>query len=425
MKESLLHFVWQYLHFNVKNLSTSSGSELTIIKQGNYQHNSGPDFENCQVMIDDIRLVGNIEIHVNSSDWNKHKHQYDPAYDTVILHVVWNHDLAVKNSQGDEIPVLELNGRVPQSLFSRYDRLINSKNDILCHEEIGQLPRLRKLELIDKAASLRLKQKSDIILSRLVDNENDWEETAYQTLLQYFGFKVNNEVFLRLAQTLPYKLIKKHIDQPLQVEALLFGVAGFLKDESDPYAVELRQEYKFLAAKYQITEMEIPKQQWRFLRLRPANFPTVRIAQLASILSTISNLFSFLINEKSTALKVDAFRKSVSTYWQKHYDFGKVYKKEDSHMMGKKSIENLFINSVAPLLAAYSRHVNQDSYMQQALDLLEDIKPEKNKIIKLWEDNGFRLSSALDSQGLIMQYNHYCLEKRCLECVAGTYIIRS
>ncbi|MEL6558064.1 MAG: DUF2851 family protein [Bacteroidota bacterium] len=425
MKESLLHFIWQYLHFNVKNLSTYSGSELTIIKQGNYQHNSGPDFENCQIMIDNIRLVGNIEIHVNSSDWNKHKHQHDPAYDTVILHVVWNHDQDVLNSKGNEIPVLELNGRVPQSLFSRYERLISNRNDILCHDEIEQLPRIRKLELIDKAVSLRLEQKSNIILGRLAENKNDWEETAYQTLLQYFGFNVNNEAFLRLAQTLPYKLIKKHVDQPMQVEALLFGVAGFLHDESDQYAVELRQEYEFLATKYQIIGREIPKQQWKFLRLRPANFPTVRIAQLASILSAVSNLFSFLINEKSTAVKVDAFRKSVSAYWQKHYDFGKEYKKAGSYMMGRKSIENLFVNTVAPLLAAYAVYLNQESYMRQALELLEDIKPEQNKITRLWEDNGFRLSSALDSQGLIMQYNHFCLEKRCLECVAGTFIIRN
>lgn len=424
MKESLLHFIWQYLHFDVKNLTTTSGSDLAVIRQGNYQHNSGPDFENCQVMIDGIRLVGNIEIHVSSSEWNKHKHQNDPAYDTVILHVVWNHDLEVLNSQGNQIPVLELKGRVPLSLFDRYEKLINSRNDLLCQEEISQIPRLRKFELIDKAVSLRLKQKSELILTRLSENDGDWEETAYQTLLQYFGFKVNNEAFLRLAQTLPYKVVKKHIDQPLQVEALLFGVAGFLHSASDQHTVELKEEYNFLAAKYQIKGKEIPLQQWKFLRLRPANFPTVRIAQLAVILSSVSNLFSFLTDDESTGVKAEAFRKEVSTYWQKHYDFGKTYKKEGSHMMGRQSIENLFINTVAPILAAYSGYLNQERYMQQALEILEDIKPEKNKITRLWENNGFRLSSALDSQGLIMQYNHFCLEKRCLECVAGTFIIR-
>lgn len=424
MKESLLHFVWQYLHFNVKNLVTESGEELQILKQGNYQHNSGPDFENCQVLIEGITLVGNIEIHVKSSDWNLHKHEHDPAYNNVILHVVWEHDQDVKDSRGHKLPVLVLKGRVKPDLFTRYEKLVNGKSDIMCHEEIQSLPRIRKFELIDKAVSLRLQMKSDLVLESLNLNDGDWEETAYQLLLQHFGFKVNNDAFLSLANALPYKLIKKHLDHPFQVEALLYGVAGFLNEGEDPYLLKLKQEYHFLSKKYQLDDQTLSKQEWKFLRLRPANFPTVRLAQLTSFLTTTHNLFSLLISEESPAKMVETFRQPLPAYWQQHYNFGKEYAQKSTSKIGLQSIENLIINAITPLLAAYSRYVKQELYMERAIELLENLKPENNKITRKWNELGFKTASAFDSQGLIMQYNEFCLQKRCLECIAGTHIIK-
>ncbi|MEO1255927.1 MAG: DUF2851 family protein [Bacteroidota bacterium] len=424
MKETLLHFVWQYLHFNIRNLFTESGDELQIIRQGNYQHDAGPDFENCQVVIDGIKLVGNIEIHVKSSDWMLHKHHQNPAFDTVILHVVWDHDREIVNSKGNQIPVLVLKGRVKPDLFTRYEKLINGKSDILCSDEIVDLPKIRKFELIDKAVSSRLQQKSSVILNRLETNQGDWEETAYQTLLQYFGFKVNNDSFLSLAQKLPYKVIKKHLDQPEQVEALLFGVAGFLREDGDQHMLALYQEYNFLAKKYQLSGKELSPQQWRFLRLRPANFPTVRIAQLVSLLTSVNNLFSFLIDDQPLNEKRGRFRQQQPEYWRHHYHFGKRYLNKTTKTIGKQSVESLLINVVTPIMAAYSRYLNQEIYMNRAIDLLESLQPENNKITRQWEDLGFVNGSAFDSQGLIMHYNEFCLEKRCLRCIAGTHIIK-
>lgn len=424
MKESFLHFVWQYLHFDVRNLVLESGEPLQIIKQGNYQTNAGPDFENCEVRIGDIRMLGNIEIHLRSSDWKQHQHHTDPTYNNVILHVVWEHDVEVADSAGHRLPVLTLKDRITESVMDNYDRLLQSKHDILCADHITGLSELKKVEWLDKAILSRMQDKANRELVRLQQNGGDWEEIAYQLLLRNCGFKVNSEAFVSLAEALPFKIVKKHINQPLQLEALFYGQAGFLHNPVDAYGEQLQQEHHFLRHKYSLSAVAKGQHGWKFLRSRPANFPTVRIAQVIATLQQMPNLFDSLIADTELSERYRQFRNPVSDYWQLHYDFGKAYQVRNMAKMGKQSVDRLLINTIVPLLAAYSRYSSQQHLMDRAVLLMEQLKPEDNFIIRKWNAVNVQARNALDSQALIMQYNTMCSLKKCLECTIGTQLVR-
>ncbi|MGB3467222.1 MAG: DUF2851 family protein [Cyclobacteriaceae bacterium] len=423
MKESLLHFIWQYLHLNVKGLSVESGESLQIIRQGNYQQNAGPDFENCRLVIDDVTLIGNIEIHVRSSDWYLHRHEHDPAYNNVILHVVWEHDREVVDSNGHQLPVLTLKGRVKPGIIGRYEDLLSGKKEILCQHAIQGIPEIKLFEMIDRAVALRLEAKSARVTQMYHANNEDWEETSYQLLLENFGFKVNSFAFQHLGRKLPYAILKKHLDHPQQLEALLFGMAGFLHDSQETYQRELKAEYDFLAAKYQLADKEMALQEWKFLRLRPANFPTVRLAQLTAFLSSVTNLFGFLTAERPVRELMAQLRQAPGSYWQEHYNFGKKYEHKANARIGKQSVENICINTITPLCVAYGKYLNDETWMSRALRMLESLTPENNRIIRKWQNTGVKVASAHDSQGLIMQFNEFCLKKKCLHCAIGNTII--
>jgi hypothetical protein len=278
--------------------------------------------------------------------------------------------------------------------------------------------------MLDKALMQRLETKAGHVQARLERNHFNWEETAYQMLCANFGFKVNAEPFEQLAQSLPYKYLLKHADQPLQVEALLFGQAGFLADNlNDTYFLLLKREHSLLRTKYTLAAHELNKAQWRFLRLRPANFPTLRIAQLAALLCTQKNIFSKLVESTTFRALQKVFIATQSTYWQHHYRFDKAVE-ETVPPLGAMSVSNIMINTVVPLLVAYGKAKDEQHYIDRAIDILQHLATEENAIIRSWQTLSVKSSSAADSQALIELYNGFCLKRRCLDCNIGFTILQ-
>lgn len=424
MSESFLHYIWKYQYFRKNNFVTTHGDSVQIFSTGMYNTNSGPDFLNARVKVGEMQWVGNIEIHVNASGWVSHKHDYDPAYENVVLHVVWKNDREVKRMDGSTIPTIELKDRVEERLIFEYKKLVNSISPVPCESNFGLVPPIVRIGALDSALTVRLQAKATEVLAVLDRNKNDWEETCYQLLSRNFGFKVNAAPFFQLAQTLPYKILRKHIDKPIQVEALLFGCAGFLDDnrETDSYYGILQREFNLLRRKYSLLERSLHKTQWKFLRLRPANFPTMRLAQLASLLTHQQNIFSQLLHHRNYVDLKSMFMNPPSAYWTTHYNFEKLVPFVPG--LGESSIENLFINTVVPVFAAYALWKDDQSYMDQALELLNHLPPESNLIIRQWESLGVKSNTAFDSQALIELYNNFCSRRRCLDCNMGTYLLK-
>lgn len=425
MSESFIHYVWQLQYYNNATLRSALNEEITVFEPGIYNTNAGPDFYNARIKIDDVEWVGCVEVHINSSDWYQHNHAVDDAYENVILHVVWKNDKEVRRKDGTLLPVLELKDRIDQQLLLGYKKLINSGEKIACAPLWKNISDLKKISMFDRAVTNRLEKKALDVLAILKRNQNDWQETMYQLLAKNFGFKVNAEPFLQLAQSVPYKLLLKHSDQLIQVEALLLGQAGLLeqKDVDDEYFKLLKREYNLLSQKYQLSERCLNKSQWKFLRLRPANFPTIRIAQFAKLIFDKKNIFSDLLEAKSykdfdNLLKVDQ-----STYWRQHYTFGKVSAKP-SLALGESSVHNILINSVAPLLTAYGKFKDDYSYVERALVILQSIPAETNIITRQWEMLEVKNKTSFDSQACIELYNNFCLKRRCLDCHIGASLLK-
>lgn len=423
MQEAFIHFIWQYQYFDKKGLCTSDGKPVNIIHPGIFNTDAGPDFKEARIRIGEIEWRGHVELHVNSSDWSAHFHQNDQAYNNVILHVVWKHNDEARRQDNTVLPVVELQSLVGEEIIFSYKKLINSPCNIPCERQFSNIPDITWLSTLDKVLMERLSSKASLVKELLINNHQDWEETAYQLLARNFGFKVNSEPFQTLAETLPYKILKKHADNRHQVEALVFGHAGFLAEEPvDDHQVKLEAEYRFLKHKYQLNE-GLSSVQWKFLRLRPANFPTIRLAQFVEVVYHLRSLFqSFLEVEGVTCLRKVLVVKQ-SEYWQKHYQFGKASAKRNGSL-GMKSVENIAINTVAPLLAAYGQYTDDTTYITRAVDLLQNLKAEKNRITDYWAALGVTASSAFDSQAMIHLYNEYCSRHRCLSCNVGASLIR-
>jgi hypothetical protein len=423
MRESFLHFVWQYQYFDKNDLCTTEGSPIDIYDQGFLQHDSGPDFSQCRIKIDELEWSGNVEIHVNASAWMQHRHHEDKAYDNVVLHVIWNNDQEMSRTDGTRIPVLELKNRVDPTLIMRYENLINQLTPIPCEQQYGAVSSLTVLSMWDKALMNRLERKADQVTVLYRQLANDWEDTAYKLLGQNFGFKVNGEAFLQLVKAVPLKYIHKHANNLLQVEALLFGQAGFLDEtEGDAYYSKLRKEYLFLNEKYQLAALKLVPHQWKFMRLRPANFPTIRIAELATILVNLKHVFSLLLNTQNFKALYQVFSQPTSEYWTTHYQFGK-QSQSQIKMMGRSSMDNVIINTVVPLLVAYGRNHQEEQYVARAVSFLQKLKPENNRITRLWNKLDQRIKSAFDSQAGIELHNEYCMERRCLNCNIGVHLL--
>ncbi|MEO9965222.1 MAG: DUF2851 family protein [Reichenbachiella sp.] len=424
MRESFLHFIWQFQKFDTIELSTVEGKPLQIFTKGQYNTDAGPDFLNAKLLIDDITWYGHVELHLKSSDWNRHKHQYDSAYDNVVLHVVWEHDLEVSCKNGQVLSVLELQDRIAPELLLKCNQLVKSPEKIPCVSQFDQVRDIDKQAMIDYAGVARLKQKSESVLQRLEKNKGDWAETTFQLLAGNFGFKTNDHAFLKLAESVNHKTLLKHVTRPDEMEALIFGMAGFLVDREDGHAVLLGNEFDYLSKKYRLTDLCMVRAEWKYLRLRPGNFPTVRLAQFASFLSKNVKCFDrFLHFENQTEL-LELFDFEVSDYWKVHYDFGKKSSRI-KRGIGRSSIDLILINTVAPLLAAYSQYTNDDQYMQKAIQLLQLVQPENNNIIRMWENLELKANDAFESQALIGLRNEFCLKKKCLSCKIGVSLINS
>ncbi len=424
MQESFLHYVWQLQYFDKQNLVTAEGDELTVRKPGHANSHAGPDFSEAKIKIGNIDWVGSVEVHIKSSDWNAHNHQADGAYDNVILHVVWQHDKPVLRSDGATIPTLELRQRVAPALLLSYRKLVESAQPIPCERMLPSVNEITRISMLEKALMQRLEKKAEAIAAQLQANKGDWEETTYQTLSRNFGFKVNADPFALLAKALPYKILLKHLNQPVQLEALLFGTAGLLQKEiPDDYFRLLQREYGLLAAKYDLKSVQLKATQWRFLRLRPANFPTLRVAQWVGVLGATANLFSRI--KEATALNevVRLFQAPQGLYWQQHYRFGKPAKAEVP-ALGEESIHNLIINSVVPLLVAYGQLHDDQPMVDKAVGWLQSIGPEKNRILQAWSACGWDVKNAFDSQGLIELHNAFCVPRLCLHCAIGTSLVK-
>lgn len=424
MRESFLHFIWQFQKFNTVELTTIDGEAVQIYTIGNYNTDAGPDFLNAKLLIGEIIWYGHVELHLKSSDWNRHKHQHDEAYNNVVLHVVWTHDQEVQSASGQTLPVLELHQRINPDLLQKCHQLLKSPEKIPCQTQINGIKKIDQLAMFELAGVARLKQKSEYILRLLDSNNGSWEETTYQLLAKNFGFKINSEPFLRLAQLIDHKILVKHADKKTEIEALIFGMSGFLANAGDTYQRTLSKSFEYLSKKYRLESKGMLQAEWKYLRLRPGNFPSVRLAQFAGFLSKNLKYFNQFIHYHDPKALINLFEFEVSTYWRGHYDFGK----KSSRVirgMGKSSIDLILINTIAPLLAAYAQYTDDHRFMDKSVALLQSLKAEKNHIIRVWEQLGITAQDAFDSQALIGLRNDFCLKKKCLSCKIGVSLINN
>lgn len=425
MNEDILSFIWRFQYFATSNLFTDENAELTILRTGYRNGNAGPDFLEARVIIDHVQWIGSIEIHVKSSDWLVHNHGKDKAYETVVLHVVWDNDQPVVRQDGTLLPTLSLKNIVKQSVIERYAQLQDEKEAIPCAQMFSQVADIQKFAMLDRVLLERLERKAELVLALFEQNKNDWEETAYQWLGKHFGFKLNDEPFLRLTNIVRWKIIRKHKDQLLQIEALLFGCAGLIPLQSkDDYIHQLRSEFQFLSAKYGLKERPMNGHEWKNLRMRPAGFPTVRLAQFAKLLSQTASLFSHIISAPNFSELQEMFHIEQSHYWQAHYLFEKKAKGKVP-FLGKDAANLLIINAAVPLLVAYSRQRQQPEMLDKAIEWLSEIAAENNRTTREWEMLGMKVTNAADSQALIEWYNNYCTLRKCLECTVGAALVRA
>ncbi len=423
MQEAFLHFIWKFQYFDKAQLHSTQGELLEIQAPGQHNGHAGADFSQARIRLDGIEWVGDVEIHLKASDWRKHAHHENPAYNKVVLHVVWEADEPALRKDGTTIPALELKQRIDTALLHRYQALLQAKGSIPCHAHLAEVPDILKISMRDQAAVRRLEQKAALLHSHWEANGQDWEETCYQILAQAFGFKVNSEAMLALAKRTPLKIIQKHRLHLIQIEALLMGQAGFLTEESleEPYYQKLRKEYLFLQHKYQLSPL--PAAMWKWARLRPVNFPTIRLAQWAMLLHRQQSFFSLFTEESTLPVIRKALQAEVSDFWQSHYRFEEA-SEASGKQIGKEGIESLIINTAIPLLALLAKEKRQNAYLERALGFLEQLKAENNQITRLWTDLGLENRSAFDSQALIEQYKNFCSLQRCFECSIGTYLLK-
>ncbi|GAB3535407.1 DUF2851 family protein [Pontibacter brevis] len=423
MKEDFLHYIWQHQYFSKMNLTTTEGEPLQVLRIGFYNTDAGPDFREVLLRIGEVEWSGSVEVHLRASDWHRHQHQLDEKYDQVVLHVVWEADVPVYRIDGTKVPVLLLQGRVDLSLLQTYEQLQQAKDAVPCAAFWPAVPQITKTLMLERALVERLEAKGEEVLQTLQYYTNDWEQTAYHILLRGYGFKANQQAFEELAKALPLTVVRRHQQSMLQLEALLFGQAGFLDDAGDAYTTQLQNEYSFLSHKYSLTAKAVPRHRWNFLRMRPANFPTVRLAQLAAVLHQQQAFFSKVLEAKTIKQYAALFQAPVSDYWQEHYLFGK-QSKGLQKSMGKSSAHSLIINVAVPLLAAYAGFSDNRFYLEKALSLLEALKEESNKITRHYEELGWQAKSAADNQAALSLYKRYCAPVNCMHCAIGNKIMK-
>lgn len=424
MKEEFLHYLWKYSLYDQDRLFDNEKNKIIILDPGEYNRDSGPDFFNARISVAGTVWAGNVEIHIKSSHFDNHGHQNDPAFNNVILHVVADNDKRVFNTRGEEVLTSEIS--FDQSLYEKYFYLVNNPYIIACQDDIRKLDNIPVRHWLNSLVIERFQTKSESILKIFSETGNDWDETFYRVLSRYFGFRVNTEPFEMLAATLPFRIIRKHTDNIFQIEALLFGAAGLLETGlfkealSDEYYRNLIKEYTILSAKYSLQPLH--GWLWKFSRLRPSNFPTVRLSQLAAMLSVAGGLFSKVLEAADIKQIKTLFEVSASRYWDDHFVFGKKSRHSIKNT-GSQAADILLINAVIPLIFVYGQSRDCHDICEKALLFLEKINPEDNIIISEWKTAGIEAESAFYSQALIQLRNEYCKKRKCLDCRIGNKII--
>ena len=424
MTEFFLHYLWRFKSFETKNLKTLAGESLEILFPGTYNTGGGPDFFNARLRIGSTLWVGHVEIHTRSSDWNRHRHQFDDHYKNVILHVVQTNDVNIfLNVEGD-LPVLELKGKYDNSLWETYQRWMkNEGREIICDLQPDQLEKVVWLGWKDRLLVERLEEKSKVIWKLVEDVNGYWPEAFYRRLTANFGFSRNNEAFEMLARTIPLRLLKRYREDLFVLEALLFGQAGWLsRDFEDAYPRRLKVEYQFLCRKHSLTPL--PPSIWNFGGVRPSNFPTIRMAQLAFLIHQSENLFAQVLDIQAIEDFYKIFNSQTSEYWRTHFRFDYESTTLKDNVLGKGAIESLLINTVGVMLFAFGRFNQQEHHMRMALRIFEYCKPEDNQITRKWSNRGPGNHSSADSQALVQLYNKYCSCKKCLDCVIGHQLLK-
>lgn len=423
-QENFLQLVWKYQYFDKNQLFTTHELPILVKKIGYQNFHEGPDFNESHLKIGEMEYFGHVEVHLKSSDWTAHTHTSDDRYNSVILHVVWEHDEEIKRRDGTVIPTLELKGKVFLDVVRNYERLISGNQEILCGEDLTQMRDIIKFSMLEKALVERCMEKSQMVKEILDKTLGDWEETTYRWLFYCFGFKVNNAVMLKLATDLPYRILKRQSGQPLIQEAMIMGMAGFLMSEPlDDYTRFLKKEYLYQQKKYGLKNSIYPAE-WKFMRVRPTNYPTIRLAQLSAVLHHSPNLFSGILHISNIDTFKNYFKFDISRYWQYHYHFGKETKKELKRDLSSMILNLLAINFLVPLWYAYGQYTDDSTWQEKCFDLLQEIYPEENRIVQKFRLHHWKAHNAFDSQGMIGLYHHYCLRKKCLECKIGQNILR-
>ncbi len=423
--EQLLHYVWKHKLFPIGQLATTSSQRVEVIDPGLHNRNAGPDFFNAKIKIDGTLWVGNVEIHDKASDWFLHGHDKDPHYDNVILHVCGEIDGETTNSRGEKLVQMQLD--VPEEVSRHYSELLSIDQYPPCFRIIPSLSKLTVHSWMSALQTERLSAKTEAIVGRLGRCNGDWENAYFVTLARNFGFGINGDAFEQWAQSIPLHAVDHHRDNIFQIEALFLGQAGLLNMESIPeycrkdavadgYFGKLQREYQYLAYKFSISPIDYSL--WRFLRLRPQNFPHIRISQLAMLYYQQHAGLSRILEAATVKDAMRILSTTVTPYWETHYTFGSTSVRNEKHISAA-SLNLLVINTVVPILFAYGRHRGEEKYCDRAFEFLEALRPENNYIIRMWKLCGLGVDNAGDSQALIQLKKEYCDRKECLRCRFG------
>ncbi len=421
MKEDLLHYVWRYRLYTPSIVTTTKQEQIRIVTPGYYNTNSGPDFLQSELIINDQKWVGNIEIHVNASDWYQHHHERDSNYDAIILHVVWNHDVDIYMKDNQPVPTLELKDFVSVALLNKYEMLYRADTRwIPCENQIQSISSFVLKAWLERLYFERLEEKTHMIKALLKSSKNDWEAVLFRMLAKGFGTYVNGNAMLQMAQYIDMSILRKHSHDSFALSALLFGQAGMLEETiEDEYYRRLVKEYNYLKHKYDLKG--IGKGQLQFFRMRPHNFPTIRIAQLVGLYVENMQLFSSIREAKIMEDYYDLFNVEIDSYWKNHFNFGKK-SSQSSKNISKSFVDLLVINTILPLKYYYLKSIGKLEE-NSIVDLISSITSEKNSVITKFSELNIVSENALESQGLLQLKNNYCASKRCLECAIGNSIL--
>lgn len=421
MKEDFLHYIWLHKKLDFTNLKTTNGETITILNFGQYIKQAGPDFFNAQLIINNQKWAGNVEIHVKSSDWYLHKHENDSNYDNVILHVVWDHDTEVYRKDNTEIPVLEIKNYVSKSEFDKYKKLCQAKSWIYCENEIAEMDKIVFSNWLERLFFERLERKILPVENLLQENKNDWESTFFIVLAKNFGLNVNGISFYEMAKSIPFAIIKKELFDVENLEALFFGSSNMLElGKEDNYYKNLQLRWNFLIQKYQLSCNHINPIQ--FFKLRPDNFPTIRIAQLAMLYHLKENLFLDVIRANSLQELYLIFNNATSTYWKNHYNFDRESNFR-TKSLSSSFIDLLIINTVIPIKFLYAK-INGKDNSEELIQLMSQIKPEKNIIVDKFASFKIESKSSFETQSLLQLKNEYCNHQKCLQCAVGLGLLK-